>query len=333
MHEEAGLIRLGGGVLAAIVGIAAVAWATGTGSGPRAEGEPVAPAMAQAAPGAGPAAAEAPAGPGEVRACTVEGGPVPLPDAVHEASGLALSRRSEGVLWTHSDAGRPEVLAVAADGTVRGTVRIAGAGAEDWEDVAVGPCAGGSCLYVADIGDNDASRARVTVYRVPEPDPADGASRPAEALHATYPEGPQDAEALFVDAAGRIHVVTKGETGPVDLYRFPERPQAGSVSRLERVAVLSGAEVPRPERVTGADASPDGRWVALRTLESVAFHPYEALAAGRPDGAVRFDLSAAGEAQGEGIAVGEGGVVYLASEGGKKKDPATLTRVACPLPG
>jgi hypothetical protein len=331
MREETGLFRLGAGVLAAIVGIGAIGWAAERRATGPAEVHVPSVAAAQTVPEPAAAGGAAPEG-GPVRACTVEVGPVPLPDAVHEASGVAVSRRAEGVLWTHSDGGAPQVLAVSPDGTVRGTVRIAGASAGDWEDVAVGPCDAGACLYVADIGDNDAARARITVYRVPEPEPADGTSAPAEALHATYPDGPQDAEALFVAPDGRLHVVTKGETGPVAVYRFPESPRAGSVSRLERVGALSAGPVPRPERITGADVSPDGRWVALRTLGTVAFHPAEALTVGRGDGAVRFDVSAAGEAQGEGIALGEGGTVYLASEGGKKKDPATLTRVSCPLP-
>jgi hypothetical protein len=340
MGDEAGLLRLGAGVFAAIIGIGAVAWGTGAGAGEArggdgpGSGEPGSRAVAPAA--AGPAAAEAdpaPAKGGGGRACRVEGAPSPLPDAVHEASGLALGRRGPGVLWTHGDSGDPRLVAVSVDGTVLGTVRVAGATAGDWEDISAGPCAAGSCLYVGDIGDNDASRPRITVYRLPEPAPRDGTSAPAEALHATYPDGPHDAEALFVDAGGRIHVVTKGESGPVAVYRYPESPRPGAESRLERVAELSPGKVGRDERITGADVSADGRWVALRTLRTVAFHPFAAVTSGGSGGEpVRFDLSAANEAQGEGIALGTGGVVYLASEGGKKKNSATLVRVTCPVP-
>lgn len=337
MGDEAGLLRLGAGVFAAIIGVGAVAWGAGSGAGgAKGGGEPESRAVAQAV--ARPAAADVDAGPvprdgGDERACRVEGPPAPLPDAVHEASGLALGRRGPGVLWTHGDSGEPRLLAVSPDGTVLGTVRVAGASAGDWEDIAAGPCAAGACLYVGDIGDNDASRPRITVYRLPEPAPGDGTSAPAEALHATYPDGPHDAEALFVDGGGRIYVVTKGETGPVAVYRYPDSPRPGAVSRLERVAELSDGKVGRNDRITGADVSADGRWVALRTLRAVSFHPFGAVTGGGGGGEpVRFDLSAADEAQGEGIALGPGGVVYLASEGGKKKDPATLVRVTCPLP-
>lgn len=336
MGDEAGLMRLGAGVFAAIIGVGAVAWGTGAGDGTAKEkkDEPAARAVAEAAPA--PAVAAGPARSREAAdaACRVVAPAAPLPDEVHEASGLALGGRDGGTLWTHADSGEPQVLAVSLDGTVRGTVRVAGAGVQDWEDVAAGPCAAGACLYVGDIGDNEASRPQITVYRFPEPDPAAGASAPAEALHAAYPDGPQDAEALFVDGAGRIHVVTKGETGPVAVYRFPESPRAGEVARLERLAMLSAGKVGRSDRVTGASASPDGNRVALRTLKAVSFHSLEALTTPGGGGGepARFDLGAAGEAQGEGIALGPDGAVYLASEGGKKKDPAVLTRVACPLP-
>jgi hypothetical protein len=334
MGDEAGLMRLGAGVFAAIIGVGVVAWGTGAGDGTaKGKDEPAARAEAEAAPA--PAASAVPRREAaDAAACRVAAPAAPLPDAVHEASGLALGRRDGGVLWTHADSGEPQVLAVSLDGTARGTVRVAGAAVEDWEDVAAGPCAAGECLFVGDIGDNDASRPRITVYRFPEPDPAGGASAPAEALHATYPDGPQDAEALFVDRTGRIHVVTKGETGPVAVYRFPESPRPGAVARLERLAELSAGKVGRSDRITGASASPDGRWVALRTLKAVSFHTLEALATPGGGGGepARFDLGAADEAQGEGIALGPDGAVYLASEGGKKKDPATLTRVACPAP-
>lgn len=327
MQNESGLIRLGAIILVAILALGAVAWGTGLGShgsGTEARAETPTLLASRDAGSDGDAASVS----ADDAVCRVEGEPIALPQAVHEASGVALGRG--GVLWTHSDAGQPEVVAVSADGQVRGAVRIAGASAVDWEDIAVGPCASGSCLYLADIGDNDASRAHITVYRVPEPDPSAGASAPAAAIHASYPDGAQDAEALFVDGDGRIYVVTKGETGPIAVYRFPDAP--GGTARLERVKALSTDKVSRSERITGADRSPDGRWVALRTLRSVSFYPAAAVTGGAAGEPTRFDLSAADEAQGEGIALGANGEVFLASEGGKKKNPATLTRATCPLP-
>ena len=62
----------------------------------------------------------------------------------------------------------------------------------------MGPCSGGSCLYIGDIGDNDAKRKRVTIYRVPEPEPTAQQPRPLDAVyHLTYPDGAHDAESLL----------------------------------------------------------------------------------------------------------------------------------------
>ena len=261
--------------------------------------------------------------------CRVQGGLVALPRRLSEASGVAAGRRAPEVLWSHNDSGDPLLYAFAADGTPRGVVRVTGATVEDWEDVAAGPCAGGGCLYLADIGDNKASRASVTVYRVPEPAPTDAQTRPAEAFHATYPDGPHDAEAMFVLPDGGIYIVTKGETGPIALYRFPQPLRAGASVRLERVVELGAAATRRRERITGASASPDGQWVALRTLDDVSLYRTADLLRGAVRTPIRVDLRSLKEAQGEGVGWGPGSTVYLSSESGKKNKPGTLARLSC----
>ena len=54
-----------------------------------------------------------------------------------EASGLAVSRRHPGVLWTHNDSGDPaRLFAVGADGRTRAVLTLAGpctAGRDSWE--------------------------------------------------------------------------------------------------------------------------------------------------------------------------------------------------------
>src|SRR5690606_38958731 len=56
-----------------------------------------------------------------------------------EASGLAVCRRPEGVVSTHSDSGdAPVIFAPGMDGTVRAVLTPGGGNARDWEDTAVG---------------------------------------------------------------------------------------------------------------------------------------------------------------------------------------------------
>jgi hypothetical protein len=258
----------------------------------------------------------------------VEAGPVALPRGLSEASGVAAGRNAAGVLWSHNDSGEPLLHAFAPDGSPLGEVRVSGATLTDWEDIAAAPCPAGNCLYLADIGDNAAARPGITVYRLPEPAATDRQSRPAEAFPATYPDGAHDAEALFVLPDGGIHIVTKGETGPIAVYRFPQPLRAGTSVRLEKVATL-GTAARRRDRITGASASPDGRWVALRTLDALDLYPTAELLRQPPGTPRRIDLRGLAEVQGEGVGWAANGVVYLSSESGRKRRPGSLARLVC----
>ena len=249
-----------------------------------------------------------------------------------EASGVAASRKHDGVLWSHNDSGEPVIVAVGADGSVMGSVKITGAGVSDWEDIEVGPCPAGSCVYIADIGDNDASRSSITIWRVREPDPGAGNSAAAESMRLTYPDGARDAESLIVLPNGSMLVVSKGEKSTVAVYRAPSFRNGASV-RMESVATLSTNQkgVGKERRITGGSASPDGRWIVLRTVSSLAFYDANELGKGNVREAFQVDVSGVGEAQGEGVAVGDNGTIWLASEGGGKDRPGTLVKFNCTM--
>jgi uncharacterized protein YjiK len=253
-----------------------------------------------------------------------------LPE-VHEASGLAISRRHDDLLWTHNDSGQPVLYALDTDGKLRGRVRVAGAEVDDWEDIASGPCPEGECLYLADIGDNRDAQPAITIHRVPEPAPDDKATSPVVAFHATYPEGPQDAEGFFLGPNGEMYVVSKGEGSPIRIYRFLASTPGGT-TRLERVVTLAAAEVEKDRRLTDAEATADGKWIVLRTLEAVTFHRAEALLAGEVDKGIEVDVKKLGEPQGEGVALSNDGTLYLAGEAADGVGGGTLARVSCKLP-
>ncbi len=235
-------------------------------------------------------------------------------------------------MWTHNDSGQPVVFALDARGTVTGRLRLTNAKVEDWEAIAAALCPGGSCLYVADIGDNDAERDRVTIYRVPEPADADGSVAVKDVFHATYPDGAHDAETLLVTADGTLIIVTKGDTGPVALYRFPKELKAGATHRLERVGKPRDNGKPgSDDRVTDGDISTDGQWTALRTGRALTFYRASELLAGNWRTERTVDLAAAAEPQGEGVALGADSAVFLIGEGGGKKRPGTFLRMSCPM--
>jgi hypothetical protein len=257
-------------------------------------------------------------------------GPVATIPELPEASGIAVSLRVPGRLWAHNDSGQPILFALDARGSVTGRVRLSGVAVEDWEALAVGPCPTGSCIYVADIGDNDAQRKRITIYRLPEPSRAETSAAVKDVFHATYPDGAHDAEALLITPSGELLIVTKGDTGAVALYRFPRELRAGAAHQLERVGKPRGPGKPGDaERITDGAVSADGQWVVLRTGQSLTFHRTAELMAGNWNEVRRVDLKALGEAQGEGVALGADDTVFLTGEGGGKSQPGTFARFTC----
>lgn len=241
-----------------------------------------------------------------------------------EISGVAASRVHAGVLWAHDDSdGAPELVALDETGDDLGTYAVEGAEARDWEDLA----AAGGALFVGDIGDNIDGWPSVSLHRVAEPPTrpdGTGGALVAEAVTLRYPDGPVNAEALLVDPRDGTVVVLTKEDG---VSRVFTAPAASLVDGTTVTLTAAGSfEVPEPSGfvlglpgtvVTGADVSPDGSTVLVRTYRSV-------LAFTRPDGA---PLAAAfgrppceapqrNEAQGEAIAFVDGGAGYVTiSEG------------------
>jgi hypothetical protein len=250
----------------------------------------------------------------------------PLP----EASGLALSRRVPGRLWTHNDSGQPVLFALDSRGAVTGRVQVTGARVEDWEAIAIGACGTGSCLYLADIGDNEAERRRISVYRVPEPDKASGTAAVSAVFHATYPDGPHDAETLIA-AGDDLYVVTKGEAGPAAIYKFPGTPEPGATVKLQRVGVIA-SKADAESRITDGSVSPDGKWVVLRSRSALRFYRAPELFAGLTNVVSTVDVGPLKEPQGEGVALGNDSTVHLAGEGGGQGSAGTFARFPCALP-
>jgi hypothetical protein len=243
-------------------------------------------------------------------------------DAITELSGIVSSRRTDGVWWANNDSGdNARLFAIGNDGRSLGEFQLMGATATDWEDIGKGPgpTAGATYLYAADIGDNAKTRPSVKVYRVPEPpvDLANPVLAPqtldgVDTLTLTYPDGPHDAEAFFVDpATGQIYIVTK-EIGAATLYRAPAKLAAGSTTALQSVGTVNAGPL-----VTAADITARGDAIALRTYTSVRIFSrtetttVEAALAGKP-----CNGKTAVEQQGEAIGFTRDGRGYVtASEG------------------
>jgi hypothetical protein len=186
-----------------------------------------------------------------------------------EASGIAVSRTTPNVLWSHNDSrDGPRLYAFAPDGTDLGVFEVPGGFALDWEDMAAGPGPDGTgaFLYAGDIGDNFSIRDGViAIHRVEDLDPAsmtDSFPR-SDPIPLVYPDGSHNAEALFVDPVDpAIYIVTKTDDvaqvfrGPLDI--------TGQQAEMELVA-----SVALGDEVSGADISPDGSIIAFRGYDTV----------------------------------------------------------------
>jgi hypothetical protein len=254
--------------------------------------------------------------PSPASSCKQIGRPLFLP-AVPEASGIA---QAGGVLWTLNDSDAPVLFRLDASGRPTAVI-VAGAEVRDWEDLAIArTLEGADFLYIADIGDNRASRERITIYEVPVPAPGSTLTKPAFAVHVRYPDYPHDAEALLVTRKAGTFIITKEV--PPRVYTFAVSQNPGETGTLGLFRTLN-----EKVRITGAAASVDERWVALRSNRALLVYTLDDFVKGGSP--VRVDLTRFKEPQGEGVTFGSGGDLYLVSEGGGGDASGMLTRIHC----
>lgn len=253
----------------------------------------------------------------------------------NELSGIAASHATGNLVWALGDHGSAaELYAIGtANASLRGTLRLTDATNIDWEDLAAAPCGASHCLYVADLGDNDLDRVSISLYEVVEPAaaPIGAVDIAATRYDIQYPDGPHNAEALFVDPRdGAAYAITKVETTHPAVYHLPRTspaPSSPSPATAQHIADLTipGAGDPR---ITSADLTIDacGARLLLRTYDAL----FELRASSTASIATLLAASlatmpVATEPHGEAVTfAADGRAYYTISEGTKP----TLYRVA-----
>ncbi|MBA2446368.1 MAG: hypothetical protein H0V49_13735 [Nocardioidaceae bacterium] len=221
-------------------------------------------------------------------------------DDITESSSLVISTARPGLVYTTNDSGDDAVVYVldADDGEVVGHTTLSGVDAVDIEALA-----GGSdrSLVVADIGDNDAKRDSVTLYRISQPLPGEH-SVTASAVELTYVDGQRDAESVLYDAdSGRAFVISKGLVG-AQVYQTEPDVFEQTTGQLRPVAAA-------PAVATDATFLPGHSSVVIRSYGRAAVYTY-------PGWAKVASMDLPPQEQGESVAApSKGTSIWIGSEG------------------
>jgi hypothetical protein len=222
-------------------------------------------------------------------------------ERLQESVGLAKSQKYEGIYWTMTDSGDTvRVFAVNTSGKVKAELTFK-AEVRDVEAIAVDR---DGTIYIADIGDNKATRDTIEIYTIPEPDALEDANVRYHRYDFEYPDGAHNAETLLVEpGTNQLYIVTKAEKGLGGIYAAPPDPSREGTNELTKLA-------PAPTGTfTDGTFLPDGQRVVLRTDTGLATVSWGE----KPNVIARATVSAD---QGESVAVGQAsGTVLVGSEG------------------
>jgi hypothetical protein len=200
-----------------------------------------------------------------------------------ETSGMAASSVYNNIYYIHNDSGdSSRFFAINQQGQLKGEFYykpVGGAplGVKDCEDIAVGPgpVDGKSYVYVGDIGDNDATKPFITIYRAVEPELPANVNKAdfvqSNPFFAKYPDGPHDAETLMVDPLEKlIYIVTKRHKS-VSVYTTPLLFNTKDTVTLTKRCDLHFKGLQPFKWIVSGDISKDGTQVVLKSYSRVYY--------------------------------------------------------------
>lgn len=208
-----------------------------------------------------------------------------------EVSGIIASRQWPGVYWVQNDSGdETRIYPVDRHGRLKKSARAADSAGilvsglinSDWEDITVD--ASGNVI-IGDVGNNSNARRDLALHYVVEPEPTAGFTGLLKSYFFRYPEQKTwpaakddfnyDCEGIFTKG-DTVYLVSKRRSDSLTrLYRL-DNPRTGVVNVLTAVADFDVRG-----RATAADATPDGRRLAVLTYDAVWL--FEAATAGGDD--------------------------------------------------
>lgn len=202
------------------------------------------------------------------------------PKELDEISGIVASVIHPGIYYVHNDSGdTSRFFAITPEGKLKATYYFKGMdkplGVTDCEDISMGPgpVKGKSYIYLGDIGDNNAVRTHLTIYRFEEPENmADSVSTlPATVLYLKYPDGPKDAETLMTDPIDELLYVVSKRGATVNVYTTPLNYKDNDTVTLEKRATLRFGGLLPFKWITAGDISKNGDQVLLKNYHNVYY--------------------------------------------------------------
>ncbi len=240
---------------------------------------------------------------------------------LREVSGIIFSKKNPDLLWVHNDGRSLSALfLIDRKGNTLAQFK-SNILAHDWEEIAIGTDnKGNSYLYAGDIGDNFRSRSHIRIIKFKEPrfSPTESPDslKVLDTIFLKYPDGPRDAEAMFIDPLSRqLYIISKREPNP-HVYTASLSVNTDSIV-LEKKGELHIKGVEILGWVTGAAISADGTQILVRTYGKVYYWtrgPGESVEQAMER--EPFDLPHVKELQGEAICfTPESDAFYTVSEG------------------
>lgn len=189
-----------------------------------------------------------------------------------ELSGLAASINNPGLLWTQNDSGNgAEIFLIDQKLNLKQTYSLKGIENRDWEDIAVGPGPDSTknYIYIAEIGDNDASFQLKYIYRFEEPVWHQEEKKIKITVFDTItfqlPDGIKDLETLLIDPNTKDLIVISKRERPVYVYQIKYPYSIRGTITASKVGPLQLTQI------TGGDVSPDGSEVLLKNYKHIYY--------------------------------------------------------------
>jgi len=203
-----------------------------------------------------------------------------------EVSGIACSRVTPGYIWMQSDETSRYIIATDEKGAERAMkVKFDRSIRWDWEDMSGGVYNDTNYLFIGAFGDNDETDGEYSIVYFEEPAIDPGTPEitvTPQRIKYVYPDGKKhNNEALMYDNRDQmIYIITKVYYDVCQVFSIPFRLDYGDeeqtltyVCDLGVRSDLGEHDKNRPYKgfhlVTGADISPDGKYILIKNHNNI----------------------------------------------------------------